>query len=143
MDKDEKQAFTERLCAAMVAAGYELRPVVLEREFNSRYWGRSVTFQAVRRWLHGEAIPSQEKLQVLAEWLKVDPHVLRFGERVAKSVRASRKRWDEGVGYLEREVFEAFLALPAPQRKLLREVILTFARANSAATEMPAAARKR
>lgn len=25
-----------------------------------------------------------------------------------------RKRWDEGVGYLERETFDAFLKLPAP-----------------------------
>ena len=37
-------------------------------------------------------------------------------------------RWDEGVGYLERETFDAFLQLPAPQRKLIREVILTFAK---------------
>jgi len=124
---DEKSAFARRLADGMVAAGYEPRPIVLEREFNSRYWGRSVTFQAVRRWLKGEAIPSQEKLQVLAEWLKLEPHVLRFGERVTKAVRASRKRWDEGLGYLERETFDAFLALPAGQRKAIREIILALA----------------
>ncbi|KAF1043887.1 MAG: hypothetical protein GAK38_03774 [Xylophilus sp.] len=116
----------------MTRAGYPLRPVVLEREFNTRYWGRSVTLQAVRRWLRGEAIPSQDKLQVLAEWLKIEPEVLRFGEGVRKSVLAHRQRWDEGVGYLEREAFDAFLQLPAPQRKLLREVILTFARDHAA-----------
>lgn len=111
----------------MVAAGYEPRPVVLEREFNTRYWGRSVTFQAVRRWLKGEAIPSQEKLQVLAEWLKLEPHVLRFGDRVSTTVRASKKRWDEGIGHLERETFDAFLALPTSQRKAIREIILALA----------------
>ena len=31
--------------------------------------------------------------------------------------------------YQEREVLEAFLNLPAPQRKIVREVILTFAQA--------------
>jgi hypothetical protein len=31
---------------------------------------------------------------VLAEWLNLEPHVLRFGETVTKAVRASRKRWD-------------------------------------------------
>ena len=51
-----------------------------------------------------------------------------FGEVVRKSVRVRRQRWDEGVGYLERETFDAFLQLPAPQRKLIREVILTFAK---------------
>lgn len=128
---DEKAEFSQRLRKVMENAGYPLRPIVLEREFNTRYWGRTVTVQAVRRWLRGEAIPSQEKLQVLADWLKVEPHVLRFGESAINSVREKKKRWDAAVGYQEREVFEAFLSLPAPQRKILREVILTFAQAHA------------
>jgi hypothetical protein len=44
------------------------------------------------------------------------------------SVRVQRDRWEQGIGYLERETFDAFLQLPAPQRKLIREVILTFAK---------------
>jgi len=43
------------------------------------------------------------------------------------------ERWDEGIGYLERETFDAFLQLPAPQRKLIREVILIFAKVHGAA----------
>lgn len=132
---NEKAEFAQRLTDAMTRAGYALRPVVLEREFNTRYWGRSVTLQAVRRWLRGEAIPSQDKLQVLADWLKVEPEVLRFGEAVRNSVQQHRQRWDEGVGYLERETFDAFLKLPAPQRKLIREVILTFAKVHAATPE--------
>lgn len=127
---NEKAEFAQRLAEAMTRAGYALRPVVLEREFNTRYWGRSVTLQAVRRWLRGEAIPSQEKLQVLADWLKVEPQVLRFGDQVRISIQQQKQRWDEGVGYLERETFDAFLKLPAPQRKVIREVILTFAKAH-------------
>ena len=125
---NEKIEFGQRLRVAMAQAGYPLRPVVLEREFNTRYWGRSVTLQAARRWLRGEAIPAQDKMQVLAEWLKIEPEVLRFGEAVRLSVQEQRKRWEHGVGYLERETFDAFLQLPAPQRKLIREVIMTFAR---------------
>ena len=125
---DQKLEFAERLRAAMLAAGLDARPGVLLNLFNTHYWGRSVSFQAVSRWLRGESIPSQEKLQVLAEWLKIEPQVLRFGDQVARSVREHRQRWDEGVGYLERETFDAFLQLPAPQRKLIREVILTFAK---------------
>jgi len=121
---DEKTEFSQRLRQAMESNGYPIRPIILEREFNTRYWGRPITVQAVRRWLRGEAIPSQEKLQVLADWLKVEPHVLRFGEGTIKSVLQKRKRWDEGVGYQEREVFEAFLSLSAVQRKAVREIIL-------------------
>lgn len=126
---NEKLEFAERLRNAMLAAGYEARPSVLEKGFNSRYWGRSVTFQAVSRWLRGEAIPSQEKLQVLAEWLKIEPHALRFGEQAAESIRAKRQQWDEALDYQERETIEAYLRLPVPQRKVIREVIKAFAKA--------------
>lgn len=126
---DEKAVFAERLRNAMIAAGYEARPTVLEKGFNSRYWGRSVTVQAVRRWLRGEAIPSQEKLQVLAEWLRVEPQMLRFGEQAVQTVRARQRQWSEGINYQDREIFETFLNLPAEQRKIVREVILAFAHA--------------
>ncbi len=127
---DNKLEFAQRLRDAMVAAGLEPRPGVLLNLFNTHYWGRSVTFQAVSRWLKGEAIPAQDKLVVLAGLLKVEPEVLRFGSGVRDAVQDHRQRWAEGVGYLERETFDAFLQLPAPQRKVVREVILAFAKAH-------------
>jgi len=126
---DEKTEFSQRLRKAIEDAGYQVRPTVLEREFNTRYWGRSVTVQAVRRWLRGEAIPSQEKLQVLAEWLKIEPHALRFGEQAAESIRAKRRQWEENLDFQERETIEHYLSLPAPQRKIVREVIDAFVKA--------------
>ncbi len=134
---DQKLEFAERLRNAMLAAGLEARPGVLLNLFNTHYWGRSVTFQAVSRWLRGEAIPGQDKLITLAEVLKIEPEVLRFGDAVRKSVQQRRQRWDEGIGYLERETFDAFLQLPAPQRKLIREVILTFAKVHGSGAEPP------
>lgn len=128
---EHKLEFAQRLRDAMVAAGLEPRPGVLLNLFNAHYWGRSVSFQAASRWLRGEAIPAQDKLLVLAEILKVEPEVLRFGQAVRHRVQERRARWDEGVGYQEREVFDAFLGLPAPQRKLVREVILAFAQVHA------------
>ena len=125
---DNKLEFAQRLRQAMVAAGLDPRPGVLLTLFNTHYWGRSVTFQAVSRWLRGEAIPAQDKLVVLANVLKIEPEVLRYGEAVRHSVQQHRQRWEQDIGYLERETFDAFLQLPPPQRKLIREVILTFAR---------------
>jgi transcriptional regulator with XRE-family HTH domain len=126
---DEKTAFAARLRQAMTDAGLEPRPAVLEKGFNSHYWGRSVTFQAVHRWLNGQSIPAQDKLQALAQWLNIEPHVLRFGTGPIKAIQEKRKRWDEGIGYKEREVFEAFLGLPTPQKKAVREIILGLAQA--------------
>lgn len=127
---NEKIEFTERLRAAMIQAGYVASPSVLEHEFNLRWPGKSISNQAAWGWLNNRSIPTQDKMKVLAEWLKVEPDVLRFGDAVRLSVQQHKKRWDEGVGHVERETFDAFLKLPAAQRKIIREVILTFAKAN-------------
>jgi len=128
---DNKLDFAQRLPDAMVAAGLEPRPGVLLNPFNARYWGRSVSFQAVSRWLRGQAIPEQDKLLVLAEIVNVQPEVLRFGEGVRQAIQQRQRRWDQGAGYLERETFDAFLQLPVSQRKLIRETILLFNKANA------------
>ena len=71
--QNAKELFANRLRDAMQAAGYEPKPAVLEREFNTRYWGKPMTLHGVRRWLRGETLPTHEKLLVLAEWLGVPP----------------------------------------------------------------------
>lgn len=123
----EAEEFSARLKQAIRDAGYAVRPTLIEREFNMRYWGRPITVQAVRRWLNGEAIPSQDKLQVLADWLSVEPHILRFGGQPALSIQERKKRWDTAISGPEREVLEAFINLPADRKKVVRDVILTFA----------------
>ncbi|MCM2340184.1 transcriptional regulator [Rhodoferax sp.] len=133
---NEKIEFSNRLRDAMIKAGYLASPSVIEHEFNLRWYGRSISNQAAWGWLNSRSIPTQEKLQVLAEWLKVEPQVLRFGEVVRNSIQQHKQRWDEGVDYLERETFDAFLKLPASQRKIIREVILAFAKVH-ASTDGP------
>lgn len=121
--------FAKRLRDAMQAAGYEAKPSVLEREFNLHYMGQPMTLHGVRRWLLGESLPRQDKLVALAEWLRIPPQELRYGAEIEKRVKQERARWDEGISHQEREIFEAYLNLPVPQRKVVREVILTFAQA--------------
>ena len=131
--ENAKNMFANRLRDAMKAAGYEPKPAVLEREFNTRYWGKPITLHGVRRWLRGETLPTHEKLLVLAEWLGVPPQQLNFGDEIQRKVEQRRSRWDSGIGYQDRDIFEAFLKLPIPQRKLIREVILTFAKVHQGA----------
>lgn len=128
---NEKKEFSERLRSAMKAQRLDISGAVLEREFNLHWSGKPVRRQTAWKWLNGEAIPTQDKLQALAKWLKLDSHHLRFGDGVQTHLRAEQKRWDDGAGYLERETFDAFLKLPAPQRKLIREIILTFAKVHT------------
>ena len=125
----EKSEFAQRLIAAIGAAGYEARPSVIEKQFNSRYWGRPVTFQAVRRWLRGDSIPAQDKLVVLAEWLDVDPQMLRYGAPAGWAVKEKRKQWEAKLNPEDKQLFDTYLTLPATKRKLVRDVILAFAAA--------------
>lgn len=134
---DEKVEFSARLRAAMAQAGHAVSPSVLEHEFNLRWHGRSISNQAAWGWLNSRALPTQDKLQVLAEWLKLEPEVLRFGEAVRHRVREHRKRWEDGVGAAEREVIDAYLQLQAPHRKVVREVVLALAKAHAEGENSP------
>ena len=59
--------------------GYARPPGVLHKLFNSHYHGRPVAFSTASKWLRGVTLPNQEKLEVLAAVLDVEPHVLRYG----------------------------------------------------------------
>ncbi|MEQ1487417.1 MAG: hypothetical protein ABL920_02905 [Methylotenera sp.] len=123
---DKKLEFSKRLIEAMQQRGYKAEAAVLEREFNLRHFGKSMTLHGVNKWLKGESIPPYEKIITLAEWLKVLPDELTFGLEIKLKVAQENKRWHEEIGYQEREIFEAFLNLPAQQKKIVREVILAF-----------------
>ena len=77
--ENEKRQFSERLRQALRKAGRVASPTGVANAFNLRFWGRPVSVYAVRKWLMGTSIPTQDKLTVLAEWLGVEPHWLRFG----------------------------------------------------------------
>lgn len=80
-DDNEKRAFGKRLREVIREVHEGVRgPTQIAREFNLRYHGDPVTSQAVRKWLNGESLPSQEKMRTLAGWLNVSPQWLRFGE---------------------------------------------------------------
>ncbi len=124
-----KQNFAARLIEAMRASGFEPKPAVLEKQFNLHYVGEPMTLHGVRRWLRGETLPAQDKLISLAEWLRIPPDELRYGATIRTEIQQARQKWDDAINHQEREVFEAFLSLPAPQRKVVREVILAFKQA--------------
>jgi hypothetical protein len=79
----EREDFSARLQVALRNASYPPdSPTQLSREFNVRFSGRPITVHAARKWLVGEAIPTQEKLRTLAQWLGVPAEWLRFGGEV-------------------------------------------------------------
>ena len=123
--KDEKAEFAARLRAALKAADVEASAAVLEKRFNSRYRGAPVTAQAISGWLNGKSIPRQDKLRVLAALVGLEPHELQFGGR--QKVGEAKAHWPEAMGPQERAMVDAYLGLPAAQRRLVRELVMALA----------------
>ena len=77
----QRQEFARRLREELNRTGRETSPVALAREINLHLRpSERVHPSSCRKWLHAEAIPTQEKLQVLAGLLQVSPAWLRFGQ---------------------------------------------------------------
>ncbi|ELW76697.1 XRE family transcriptional regulator [Acinetobacter guillouiae] len=122
--ENEKNLFAQRLALAMKAKGYEAKPSVLEREFNLNYSGKPMTLHGVRKWLIGEAIPSGDKLLILANWLEIPPEELAFDKDILKAIEQRDSKWKQELGYKDKEVFEAFIKLSPSNKKLVRELII-------------------
>jgi hypothetical protein len=82
---NERDQFSQRLQAMLRQTHHSPdSPTELAREFNIRFSGPPITVHAARKWLVGEAIPTQDKMRALAEWLVVPADWLRFGNDAAR-----------------------------------------------------------
>ena len=128
---NEKQAFSERLLQAMRQTNISVRsPTRLTLEFNLRYPGKPVTTQAVRKWLSGRAIPSQDKVLTLAGWLNVSTGWLRFGESpyTQEKAHGGIPAAQDRKGYMACDICSNFMQLDEEHKEIVREMVLTLLR---------------
>jgi len=131
---DEKQGFGRRLRDSLRRAGADARSATgIAREFNLRYHGTPVTAQAVRKWLTGKSLPSQDKIRTLALWLEVSPQWLRFGEPENKAARQHAALRQETASYRVDSgwIAKKFEALNEPHKRMVMEVVLALLRLES------------
>ncbi len=76
---DERGLFSARLKIAIANRGFATSPTRFAYEFNLRADGATVSVHGARKWLVGESIPTQARIQILADWLEVGAAWLRFG----------------------------------------------------------------
>lgn len=124
----EKAAFSHRLNQALKQAKVDASsPTAFAREFNRRYTGKAVSIYAARKWLMGEAIPTQDKLSLLAAWLGVSTEWLRFGEKAIATAHTTKQ--DQSIyNSPEFELLHQFRMLNSEHQMVAREVILTLVR---------------
>ena len=120
-----RQQFSERLAKEFTRLGLPVSsPTQIANEFNARYPAKKVAAQTVRKWLLAEAIPTQAKLLVLADWLGVSPQWLRFGNGGRKMAKSREAKSDEGS-------LHTGLIVVVQQHALLVPVVELLARLNS------------
>lgn len=113
----QQALFSKRLIWALEVEGIALSPTILQREYNSLSNRAPITIHAARKWLMGEAIPTQGRIQILAEWLNVSPSWLRFGEEQNKTKTAD-------MTAQERRLIQGFRRLTEKQRAGVLALVL-------------------
>jgi hypothetical protein len=132
---EEKRAFAQRLREALAAQGVALSPTKVAHGFNLRHWGGSITPHTARHWLMGSALPTQDKLRTLADWLQVSPEELRFGRALVPQVVGGDALL-ASLNLVDREMLARYLALPPVARRTVCDVVAAFTVA-TAARETP------
>jgi hypothetical protein len=139
---EEREQFAMRLKSALRRARYVPdSPTVLARHFNDIYPGSPITVHAARKWLVAQAIPTQDKLRVLASWLDVPADWLRFGTAGGSSHPSSQDQNSEVTVLLSRmtrdevSLVEDLHVLEHDERHIVREMILLFLKKQSQANE--------
>lgn len=125
---DEKQGFSKRLADSLKRAQATGGAAGLAREFNLRYDGTPVTAQAVRKWLAGRSLPSQDKIRALALWLEVSPHWLRFGEGAPARAQTALKQDTAGYRVESQWLAKKYDALSDSHKRMIVEVVLALLR---------------
>jgi transcriptional regulator with XRE-family HTH domain len=119
----EKKAFSERLRASVANARPPITTAAeLARQFALRYTGGSITPGAVRKWWNGEVIPTADKLDALASWLKVPAHWLRYGDAPKGKAQAEAMNAEEVM------LLQRFRRLSPSRRKVLLQLLHEFER---------------
>lgn len=111
--------FAQRLNDTLRHTGRSSSPSTLAVEFNARFAGPRVHLSSCRKWLMGEAIPTQEKLVVLAGMLGVTSDWLRFGDVTRVMEQQSPTAFDKQ----ELAMLSDFVRLPQRDQLLVRQLV--------------------
>ena len=80
-DKDAlKKAFSDRLRNIMLCQGFLSDSAMFRMRVNALCEAIGVSYVMVIRYLEGKALPTINTILKIAEWLKVEPAYLLFGE---------------------------------------------------------------
>lgn len=139
---EEHKAFTLRLETLLLNKGKTLSPTALARDFNLRWRGVPVTVNATRKWLMGQAMPTMDKLAVLANLLNTSEDWLRWGtmtvEEPINQIYAQYAGLAQAeLRHAEKSFAQDFKLLSATNKKVVSAVIEVLLGEQQASSAMP------
>lgn len=120
---NDTKAFGTRFRQAMLRKGYgQLGATELAEALVSEF-PEGLSIQTVHKWVNGTAVPRPDRLAVLARWLEVSEHWLRFGPdpKASKRLTGGADR-PSSIKDLARRL----QALPEAQREIVEALLLEF-----------------
>jgi hypothetical protein len=118
---NEREGFSQRLQQTLKNAHHSPdSPTELARNFNMRFNGRPITVHAARKWLMGEAIPTQDKMRTLSEWLLVPIEWLRFG---GEERRLTSSETEAGFKSVDLKLIADMQLLDEDHKQIVREFV--------------------
>ncbi|MCD9004733.1 helix-turn-helix domain-containing protein [Luteimonas sp. XNQY3] len=119
--KNEQAQFGARLRSALRHAGLGEGATELA-DLVSAHGGHAVSPQAAHNWIRGKAMPRRRNLKALAKALRVDAEQL-YGDAPVSNRRVGEDGAAFSVSAHDQHAIDAYLALPAERRKVVRQLI--------------------
>jgi len=121
---DMYMGFAARLAQAMAAKSIKHSPTVLANLFNSVFDGRAVTPHTARNWMLGKAMPTQDKLLVLAELLDTSAEQLRYGRNSEKTLTIQNADGSESeLSASQQQLVRKYILLSKVQQRLVSDLV--------------------
>ena len=121
---DMYMGFAARLAQAMSAKSIKHSPTVLANKFNTRFDGRAVTPHTARNWMLGKAMPTQDKLLVLAELLDTSAEQLRYGRNSEKTLTIQNADGSESeLSASQQQLVRKYILLSKVQQRLVSDLV--------------------
>jgi hypothetical protein len=119
LPETERKEFTERLIFSLRESEITQSPTILCKILKIKEPKLVLSVHAVRKWLHAESVPTQNKLKLLADLLNVNPHWLRYGQEL--------KVRDNKIKKSNKNILNEYNFLDLRQKKYILEIVKALA----------------
>lgn len=120
---NDPAAFGARFREAVRRAGYGSIGATELADVLAAVFPEGISIQSAHKWIAGTAVPRPERLTVLAKWLDVSEHWLRYGPDPKASNRLTGGT-DRSLN--SKDLARRIQALPETQREIVEALLIQF-----------------